>query len=101
MAIRSRALLASFLITAPAISQTPPSGAPVGMTLQQFEDAGRGRLLDRDADGDGKISKAEFSAPGPNRRRKAAQANTGDAAGNAAGGAMAPPSPMPFTPNCV
>lgn len=57
--------------------------APVGMTLPQFQAEGRSRMLERDADGDGKISATEFAAGG----RRGAKAGPGDAQGG--GGDMA------------
>jgi hypothetical protein len=48
----------AFMVAGGALAQTPPAG----MTRQQYQDAGRGRMLERDADGDGRISAAEFAA---------------------------------------
>lgn len=56
------------LMPAAAIVAQTPSAAPAGMTLEQYQSAGRARMMERDADHDGKISAAEFAAGGGGRQ---------------------------------
>ena len=66
----------AFLIGAAVLAQTPPA-PPIGMSLQQFLSVARGRIMDRDADGDGRISAAEFAAGAgarPHAKRQATDA---------------------------
>jgi hypothetical protein len=70
------------VVAGAALAQISPA-APMGMTLQQYLTVSRGRLLDRDSDGDGRISAAEFAAGMGGRRGKGKP--QGDAAPPAAG----------------
>ena len=73
MAFLRHAALISVLIGCPLFAQPTPK--PIGMTLEQFQAMGRDRLLDRDADGDGKISNAEFETAAPAHKARVAKAN--------------------------
>lgn len=72
----------ALLIAAAVLAQTPPA-PPSGMSLEQFLSIARGRIMDRDADGDGRISAAEFAAGGGARRGAKAPVATAHAAGAA------------------
>lgn len=80
----------AYILAAAILSGSPAAllaqDKPVGLTLEQYQQAGRSRLSDRDADGDGKISKAEFSAAAPARKPSGGDAASAPAAG---GGRMA------------
>jgi hypothetical protein len=70
----------AFVLAGSVLAQTPPAA---GMTLEQFQAAGRSRMLERDADGDGKISAAEYAAGGP----RGAKAGQGEGLAQAGAGA--------------
>lgn len=65
----------AFAVAGGALAQTPP--APGGMTLDRYLSVARGRLLERDADGDGRISAAEFASGGGGRGAKGAAVPAG------------------------
>ena len=93
MTILRAAALMPLLMAAPLVAQmSPTTPKPIGMTLQQFQAVGRDRLFERDADGDGKISKSEFMTPAPGKKARAAKptaSGTDDAASPAGKGMMA------------
>ena len=65
-----------FLMVGCVTVATPALGASGGMALADFQSAGRTRLMRADTDGDGRVSKAEWTA----RRQSAATAPKGDPA---------------------